>query len=129
MGWSIKINKIKFGFGICIVSDFNKEFFPVWEVSLLLEKFRYWLWECLFFDIENKNCALNGTNLHRAFSLFQKVSSKVGYCLCDVLLYTLMIYHKHLHAARSGCFIGHQCINHVLYADDIRFLAPSALGL
>ena len=26
---------------------------------------------------------------------------------------------KHLHDARSGCFIGHQCINHVMYADDI----------
>ena len=31
--------------------------------------------------------------------------------------------------ARSGCFIGHQCINHVMYADDICLLAPSALGL
>ena len=36
---------------------------------------------------------------------------------------------KHLHDARSGCFIGHQCINHVMYADDICLLAPSALGL
>ena len=36
---------------------------------------------------------------------------------------------KHLHDARSGYFIGHQCINHVMYADDICLLAPSALGL
>ena len=36
---------------------------------------------------------------------------------------------KHLHDARSGCFIGSKCINHVMYADDIYLLAPSALGL
>ena len=45
---------------------------------------------------------------------------------------------KQLSDARSGCFIwhqyrasiiGHQCINHVMYADDICLLAPSALGL
>ena len=36
---------------------------------------------------------------------------------------------NHLHDARSGCFIAHQCINHVIYADDICLLAPSALGL
>ena len=36
---------------------------------------------------------------------------------------------KCLHDARSGCFMGHQCINHVMYADDICLLAPSALGL
>ena len=36
---------------------------------------------------------------------------------------------KHLHDARLGCFTVHQCINHVMYADDICILAPSALGL
>ena len=36
---------------------------------------------------------------------------------------------KQLSGALSGCFIGHQCINHVMYADDICLLAPSALGL
>ena len=38
------------------------------------------------------------------------------------------VLSKHLHDARSGCFIWHQCINHVMYADDICLLAPSALG-
>ena len=33
---------------------------------------------------------------------------------------------KHLHDARSGCFIGDQCNNHVMYADDICLLAPGA---
>ena len=36
---------------------------------------------------------------------------------------------KQLGDARSGCFIGHQYINHVMYADDICLLAPSVLGL
>ena len=36
---------------------------------------------------------------------------------------------KQLSDARSGCFKGHQCINHVMYVDDICLLAPSALGL
>ena len=31
--------------------------------------------------------------------------------------------------ARFGCFVEHQCINHVMYADDICLLAPSTLGL
>ena len=33
---------------------------------------------------------------------------------------------KHIHDARLGCFIEHQCINHVMYADDTCHLAPSA---
>ena len=30
---------------------------------------------------------------------------------------------------KSGCYINEQCINHVMYADNICFLAPSAIGL
>ena len=36
---------------------------------------------------------------------------------------------KQLIDARSGCFIEHQCINHVMYADNICLLARTALGL
>ena len=36
---------------------------------------------------------------------------------------------KQLIDARSGCFKERQCINHVMYADDICLLSPSALGL
>ena len=36
---------------------------------------------------------------------------------------------KQLIDASSGSFIEHQCINHVMYADDICLLAHSALGL
>ena len=30
---------------------------------------------------------------------------------------------------KSGCYIDDQCINHVMHADDIGLLAPSAIGL
>ena len=30
---------------------------------------------------------------------------------------------------KSGCYINEQCMNHVIYADDICLLAPSAIGL
>ena len=30
---------------------------------------------------------------------------------------------------KSGCYINEQCMNHVIYSDDICLLAPSAIGL
>ena len=30
---------------------------------------------------------------------------------------------------KSGCYVNEQCMNHVMYADDICLLAPSAIGL
>ena len=30
---------------------------------------------------------------------------------------------------KSGCYIDDQCMNHVMYADDICLMAPSAIGL
>ena len=30
---------------------------------------------------------------------------------------------------KSGCYINEQCMNHVIYADEICLLAPSAIGL
>ena len=30
---------------------------------------------------------------------------------------------------KSGCYIDDQCMNHVMYVDDICLLAPSAIGL
>ena len=34
-----------------------------------------------------------------------------------------------LATCKSGCYINEQCMNHVMYADDICLLAPSAMGL
>ena len=53
---------------------------------------------------------------------------KVVFCLLDCLL-CVDDLSKQLSYARSGCFIGHQCINHVMYVDDICLLDPSALWL
>ena len=36
---------------------------------------------------------------------------------------------QELAMCKSGCYIDDQCINHVMYADDICLLAPSAIGL
>ena len=36
---------------------------------------------------------------------------------------------RDLAMCKSGCYIDDQCINHVMYADDICLLAPSAIGL
>ena len=30
---------------------------------------------------------------------------------------------------KSGCYIDDQCMNHVMYADDICLMAPNAIGL
>ena len=30
---------------------------------------------------------------------------------------------------KSGCYINEQCMNHVIYRDDVCLLAPSAIGL
>ena len=30
---------------------------------------------------------------------------------------------------KSGCYIDDQCMNHVMYADDVCLMAPSAIGL
>ena len=36
---------------------------------------------------------------------------------------------RELTLCNSGCYIDHQCMNHVMYADDICLMAPSAIGL
>ena len=72
------------------------------------------------------------TRLYTSTSSFFTVSNGVrqGGILCQRLFAVYVDdLSKHLHDARWGCFIGHHCINHILYADDICLLAPSALGL
>ena len=36
---------------------------------------------------------------------------------------------QNLAMCNSRCYIDDQCMNHVMYADDICLLAPSAIGL
>ena len=30
---------------------------------------------------------------------------------------------------KAGCYINEQCMNHIMYADDIRIMAPTAIAL
>ena len=36
---------------------------------------------------------------------------------------------QELTLCKSGCYIDDQCMNHVMYTDDIFLMAPSAIGL
>ena len=38
-------------------------------------------------------------------------------------------FSHELTLCKSGCYIDDQCMNHVMYADDICLMAPSAIGL
>ena len=50
------------------------------------------------------------------------LSPKLFAIYVDVLSRELTLY-------KSGCYIDNQCMNHVMYADDICLMAPSAIGL
>ena len=43
-------------------------------------------------------------------------------------IYVVDLSHE-LILCKSGCYIDDQCMNHVMYADDIRLMAPSAISL
>ena len=65
-------------------------------------------------------------------SMYFKVSNGVhqGRVLSPKL-FAICIDHlsQDLAICKSGCYINEQCMNHVMYADDICLLAPSAIGL
>ena len=44
-------------------------------------------------------------------------------------LFAIYVDALDLTMCKSGCYIDDQCINHVMYADDICLLAPSAIDL
>ena len=48
-------------------------------------------------------------------------------------LFAIYIYiddlSQDLAMCKSGCYINEQCMNHVMYADDICLMASSAIGL
>ena len=57
------------------------------------------------------------------------VYARVGYCHQSYLLYIFNDLSNELALCKSGCYINEQCMNHVIYADDVCLLAPSAVGL
>ena len=85
--------------------------------------------ENVIFVIVNKRCVLNGAK--PATKCF-KISNGVRQGgLLSPRLFAVYVddLSKQLIDARSGCFIEHQCINHVMYADNMCLLDTSALGL
>ena len=65
-------------------------------------------------------------------SAYFNVSNGVhqGEILSPKLFYTYVDDLSHeLTLCKSGCYIDDQCMNHVMYADDICLMAPSAIGL
>ena len=54
---------------------------------------------------------------------------KVGYCHQNYLLYNVDDLSYELTLCKSGCYIDDQCMNHIIDADDICVVAPSAIGL
>ena len=81
-----------------------------------------------FFGIVGNKCVLNVAKPRRSIS--QSLSVRQSGILSP-RLFALYVddLSRQLIDARSGCFIEHQCINHIMYAVDSCILAPSALGL
>ena len=44
-------------------------------------------------------------------------------------VYMLTNYSRMLNNVNAGCFVGASFVNHLMYADDLVLLAPSAAGL
>ena len=57
------------------------------------------------------------------------VYARVGYYHQSYLLIYIDDLSNELALCKSGCYINEQCMNYVIYADDICLLAPSAIGL
>ena len=80
------------------------------------------------FDIKRRQCVLNGVKLTPRTLMFQMEYSKVGYYHQNYLLYVDDLSHE-LTLCNFRCYIDDQCVTHVMYADDICLMAPSAIGL
>ena len=70
--------------------------------------------------------------VYGVYGVLYMVYTRVGYCHQSYLLYTCVYINdlsNELALCKSVCYINEQCMNHVIYADDICLLAPSAIGL
>ena len=122
---------------ISVFLDVSKAFDRVnhWKflISLLLKKLlkKYFVIDCedVYFCHFKQEMFIK---LGKSTSRFFTVSNSVE--LSGILSLRLFAVYvddlsTHLHDAKWRYFIGHQCINHVMYADDICHLAPSAIEL
>ena len=88
------------------------------------------LFESLHIGIKRRQCVLNGVKLTPCTLMFQMEYAKVGYCTSPKLFAIFVDDLSHeLTLCKSGCYIADQCMNHVMYADNICLMAPSAIGL
>ena len=130
-----------------VIKYYNKESTPVYscclDASKAFDRVNHWnlfnkliirkvpllIVRMLIFWGNVRKCALNGSSLHLVF--FSFLNGVRQGSILSLRLFAVYVgdLSKQLSDARSGCFIGHQCINHVMYADDICLLALSALGL
>ena len=82
----------------------------------------------MHFGIRRRQCELNGVKLIPYFNVSNGV--RQGGIMSPKLfaIYVDDLSHE-LTLCKSGCYIDDQCMNHVMYADDIRLMAQSAVGL
>ena len=86
------------------------------------------LLELLHFGIKLNPCVLNGIKISLIMLMFQSV--RQGGALSPKLFATYIDdLSNELALCKSGCYINERCMNHVIYADDISLLAPSAISL
>ena len=90
--------------------------------------YHWLLFESLHFGIKRRQCVLNGVKLTPYFNVSNGV--RQGGILSPNLfaIYVDDLSHE-LTLCKSGCYIDDQCMNHVMYADDIRLMAQSAVVL
>ena len=74
-------------------------------------------------------CVLNGEKLVLHISMFRMVYVRAGCYHLNCFAIYVDDLSQDLAMCKSGCYIDDQRINHVMYADHICLLAPSAIGL
>ena len=85
------------------------------------------MFESLHFGIKRSQCVLNGVKLTPRTLLFQMEYDKVGCCHQNYLLIYVDDLSHELTLCKSESYIDDQCMNHVMYADDVCLMAPRAI--
>ena len=117
---------------LCII-DASKAFVRVnhWKLfrNLIIQKVPLMIVRMLFFWYNNQEMCIKWGQATSDYFMVSNGVRQGGILSPRLFAVYVDDLSKQLIDARSGCFIEHQCINHVMYADDIYRLAPSALGL
>ena len=73
-------------------------------------------------------CIKGGTVFLNTFA-YQMMFDRVVYCLPNYLHYIMDGLTGALSHCKAGCYITEQCMNHIMYADDICVMAPTTIAL